>query len=202
MTLFTIHTGTTAQEIDFNPAAAARRSYSSQADMNQYITSKLDSFEESLFSSVLPLYSQNHDPGHVFSSLGSDIKFNCPNNQLAMKAAHALKSPVYRFIVTSWPSQPIRITPDWNAKYAFHAWPTFAMFDILEAALPYGLNQSDRDFKDNLFEQVLAFVKTGKPKDERWLPFPQNTALLADEVDYSVDYHEEQCDIFLSKGIV
>ena len=135
--------------------------------------------------------------------MATDIRIGCLNDVLTQKAAKALKSPVYRYVVTSWPSVPIRAYGvTWPAKYAFHTWDVFAFFDALDTAFPKGPAKSDEEFRRNIQEELLSLVHAGKPRDKLWLPYPNNTALIADKITFVDRYNKPQCEMWEKYNIL
>ena len=195
--------GSTAQEVDFQPTPCCDLKSWNQQQLQQHVASFLDTFGGNLTAMALNMYPWQHDAQYVLTSMVSDIRVNCPTSAMAERAAQALDSPVYRSVVTSWPSREVHVFGSpWPAKYAFHCWDSYAFFDYLEDLFPEGPSQADRDFEDVLHRQIVHFVKQGKPEDERWKPYPGHTALVGRQLEVVDEYNKDQCHMWDTNDIL
>ena len=195
--------GSTAQEIDLLPTPGAQLKSWDREEMEDHIAHKLDTFGGSTTSDALALYPWQHDAEYTFTTMTSDLRVTCPNNQLALRAAAGLESAVYRLVVTSWPSSPVPLWVDWSPKYAFHGWDTLAIFDLFQVALASEPTEADEGFRRQMQELVVEFVESGQPSTSTsWLPFPQTTALISHSINYVTQYHQEQCDFWINQGFL
>ena len=199
-------TGTTAQEIDLRPAPGdVIRSWTSD-DLHSYVAARLGTLETGLTNRSIAAYSapptttpasttHARDAGYTFTTVATDVRVTCGNNRLAALAADAMTSPVYRYVVTSCPARGARaLNVDFSAKYAFHGWDIYAFFDTYESITP-GSHASDADkrFSAAMQDNVLFFIKNGKPRDRHWLPYPESVALIGQRVHVNSTYNSHQC---------
>lgn len=201
--------GTTEQEADFSPRAENISSWT-WGDYSWFVTDKLRSFSETLPSDALELYpSSDRCPTadrcleRSFTSMVSDIRVTCPNNDLARRAAEALDSPVYRYVVTHTPSGPVNVSGDllpFPSRFSFHCLDTLAFFRGLEAALGKKLSDGDRSFQDLITKHLVTFAKTGKMADE-WPEYPAATALLSDQLSTVQSYSSARCQLWEENGL-
>lgn len=152
---------------------------------------------------MLKLYPQGViDPEYQFTSLGSDIRVNCPTEVLALQTATYFRSPVYRYIVTYWPSTPVHaLGLPFPAKYAFHSLDLFAFFGLMPNYIK-NPQCSDMDFQQNVRKEVLHFVKTGHPYSSPmpWDEYPSKTGVFTTMTDAVSAYNPIQCQYLLMKG--
>ncbi|KAK5934868.1 hypothetical protein CgunFtcFv8_020282 [Champsocephalus gunnari] len=201
--------GTTEQEADFRPRAENISSWT-WGDYSWFVTDKLRSFSETLPSDALELYpssarcpTADRCPERSFTSMVSDIRVTCPNNDLARRAAEALDSPVYRYVVTHTPSGPVNVSGDllpFPSRFSFHCLDTLSFFRGLEAALGKKLSDGDRSFQDLITKHLVTFAKTGKMADE-WPEYPAATALLSDQLSAVQSYSSARCQLWEENGL-
>ncbi|KAF7649998.1 hypothetical protein LDENG_00133060, partial [Lucifuga dentata] len=108
--------GTTEQETDFSPPVQNISMWTWE-DYDWFVTEKLGSFSKNLPKDALSLYTRSAPcpttdrcPERAYTTMTSDIRVTCPNNDLARRAAAALQSPVYRYVVTHTPSVAANVT--------------------------------------------------------------------------------------------
>ncbi|KAM4593514.1 para-nitrobenzyl esterase isoform 2-T2 [Odontesthes bonariensis] len=96
--------GTTEQEADFSPPAANISSWTWE-DYRWFVRDKLQSFGQDLSKDALDLYpssafcpTTDHCPERAYTTMVSDIRVTCPNNDLAWRAAGKTE--------TKWPEYP------------------------------------------------------------------------------------------------
>uniref|UniRef100_A0A3Q2ZJJ5 Carboxylic ester hydrolase n=1 Tax=Kryptolebias marmoratus TaxID=37003 RepID=A0A3Q2ZJJ5_KRYMA len=163
--------GTTEQEADFSPPAENISEWTS-SDYSWFVTDKLKSFSQQLPKDALTLYpfsadcpTSNRCPERAYTTMVSDIRVTCPNNDLAWRAAAALHSPVYRYIVTHTPSRPVstsnKLLP-FSSRFSFHGLDILAFFGQLEFFLGKPLSDQDRSFQNLITHHLVTFAKTGE----------------------------------------
>ncbi|KAK5873597.1 hypothetical protein PBY51_018625 [Eleginops maclovinus] len=201
--------GTTEQEADFSPLAE-NISLWTWGDYRWFVTDKLQSFSETLPTKALELYpsstpcpTTDRCPERSYTTMVSDIRVTCPNSDLAQRAAEALDSPVYRYLVTHTPSGPVNVSGDllpFPSRFSFHCLDTVAFFGGLEAALGKPLSDGDRSFQELITRHLVTFAKTGKMADE-WPEYPAATALLSDQLSTVQSYSSARCQLWKENGL-
>lgn len=182
--------GTTEQETDFDPPSPNISDWT-WGDYNWFVTEKLSVFNETLPKKALDLYPSSRPcpttsrcPERAYTTMVSDIRVSCPNHDLAKRAAAALRSPVYRFMVTHTPSRAI--TPSgqllyFPSRFSFHCLESYAFFRGLEPLLGSPLPKQDQDFQELITRHLTHFAKHGK-MEEAWPEFPSSLALLSENL--------------------
>ncbi|XP_030271352.1 uncharacterized protein LOC115580822 isoform X1 [Sparus aurata] len=201
--------GSTEQEEDFNPAAQNISMWTWE-DYSWFVTEKLQSFNESLPAAALKLYpssapcpTTNRCPERAYTTMVSDIRITCPNNDVAERAAAALKSPVYRYVVTHTPSGPVNVSSDllsFPSRFSFHCLDVMTFFGGLEFILNKPLSAEDKNFQSLITRHLVHFAKTGKMEAE-WPEYPSATALLSDRLSVDHNYSAEQCRLWKENGL-
>ncbi|XP_029702212.1 uncharacterized protein [Takifugu rubripes] len=201
--------GTTEQEIEFSPPAANISMWTWE-DYRWFVTDKLQSFSESLPEEALRLYpssapcpTRDHCPGLSFATMASDIRVTCPNNDLALKAAAALDSPVYRYLVTHKPSGPVNATSDllpFASRFSFHSLDVVSFFRGLEVVLGRPLSDADEKFQSLITQHLVTFATTGK-MDSSWPEYPSATALLSDRLRVAQNYSADRCELWRNNSL-
>ncbi|KAF3686176.1 Liver carboxylesterase [Channa argus] len=201
--------GTTEQEADFSPPAR-NISMWSYDDYRWFVTEKLKSFNESLPKKALELYKSSDPcptsdrcPERLFTTMVSDIRVTCPNNDLAQRAAAALESPVYRYVVTHTPSGPVNTTVDllpFPSRFSFHCLDAVAFFGGLELVLGKPLSKKDMSFQDLITHHFVNFAKTGKMLSN-WSEYPAAIALLSDSLNVENNHSAARCELWKQNGL-
>ncbi|CAN9507299.1 unnamed protein product [Ophioblennius macclurei] len=201
--------GSTWQETDFRPPVDNTSTWT-WGDYRWFVTEKLSTFNESLPAEALRLYppsdpcpTADRCPERSYTTMTSDIRVTCPLNEVARRAAAALRSPVYRYVVTHTPSGPIEATSDllpFASRFSFHCLDSVAFFGGLEALLGKPLSAEDRRFQDLLRRSLVAFARTGK-MDGEWRPYPGGTALLSHQLTVVDSLSPAQCDLWRRSGL-
>ncbi|XP_078801085.1 para-nitrobenzyl esterase isoform X1 [Oryzias latipes] len=201
--------GTTEQEADFSPPAE-NISMWTWGDYRWFVTEKLQSFGPDLPKKALELYpssapcpTQDRCPERAYTTMVSDIRVTCPNNDLAWRAVAALSSPVYRYVVTYTPSGPMngsRSLVPFPSRFAFHCLDVVAFFGGLEDLQGKPLSDRDRSFQDLLRRHLVSFIKTGRMASD-WSVYPESTALLSDSLELVQNYSQARCDLWRSSGL-
>lgn len=194
--------GTTAQEIDIQPAASFTNS--SYGKFINYVEKKLRPFLGNDVSKVVDMYNDSLTMGEsfqfVFSSMTSDLRETCPNNVLALNASKGFHSPVYRYVITNRPSEPINLF-GFPSSFAFHMWDELAFFGF-PVELNYKPSKKDKEFMMALRSQFGEFIHKGTVKEESWREYPESTALFTDNgvTVPKEEYHKRECDFWLEQG--
>ncbi|KAM9860836.1 para-nitrobenzyl esterase isoform 2-T2 [Aulostomus maculatus] len=201
--------GTTEQEADFSPPAQNISTWT-WGDYRWFVTDKLQSFGENLSREALSLYpssalcpTTDRCPERAYTTMVSDIRVTCPNNDLAWRAAAALHSPVYRYVVTHTPSGPVNTTSSllpYPSRFSFHCLDTLAFFGGLEFVLGKPLSDTDKSFQDLFTRHLVHFAKTGKMESE-WPSYPAATALLSSSLSVVQNYSAARCQLWKENGL-
>ncbi|KAG7233817.1 hypothetical protein INR49_006545 [Caranx melampygus] len=203
--------GTTEQEVDFSPPYANISEWT-WGDYQWFVRAKLSAFSENLTTEALTLYPSSERcpttdrcPERSYTTMVSDMRVTCPNNDLALKAAAALDSPVYRYVVTYTPSAPVvpsagqQVFP-FPSRFAFHGLDITAFFGALELLLGKPLSDEDKEFQRLITLHLMTFVKTGKMSSE-WPDYPAATALLSNKLLVTQSYSAARCDLWRKNGL-
>ncbi|KAG1938836.1 acetylcholinesterase [Pimephales promelas] len=194
--------GTTEQETDFSPPYENISTWT-WGDYRWIVTNKLSPFGKSLSDQALRLYNSSAPcptsdrcPERLFTTMVSDMKATCPRNDLAKRAAGALKSPVYRYLVTYTPSKQANTSGllPFPSRFAFHLLDILGFFRGLEMVLGT-LSPADMNFQEMITKYFVHFAKEGRMPDE-WPEFPSSVALLDRNVSFVVNYSQERCDLW------
>ncbi|KAM7015966.1 para-nitrobenzyl esterase [Tautogolabrus adspersus] len=201
--------GTMEQETDFSPPALNISAWT-WGDYQWFVKEKLQTFSEGLANDALELYpssahcpTTDRCPERAYTTMASDIRTTCPNNHLAWRAAAALDSPVYRYVVTYTPSGPVNTSGNllkFPSRFSFHCLDIVAFFGGLEVALGKPLSDGDKRFQDLITRHLVNFAKTGKMVDE-WPEYPGATALLTDSLSVVQNYSDARCRLWRENGL-
>ncbi|XP_034051513.1 para-nitrobenzyl esterase [Thalassophryne amazonica] len=201
--------GTTKQEVDFSPPAVNISAWT-WGDYAWFVTEKLQSFSEDLAKDALALYpssehcpTRDRCPERAYTTMVSDLRVTCPNNDLASRAAAALHSPVYRYVVTYTPSRAINVSTSlfwFPSRFSFHGLDTVAFFRGLEFLLGGSLSNEDKSFQDLITHHLVNFIKKGKLEDQ-WPEYPSATALLSSNLSVVQNYSAERCQLWQQNGL-
>ena len=167
------------------------------------MTSKLGTFQtkvQDIVSEALQLYPANVEtPEFQFTTMVSDIRANCPNDVMTKLITYYFKSPVYRYIVTSRPSQSFHpLGFPFKASYSMHCWDLFGFFGTIYHY--FTPKTSDILFERNIRREILSFVKTGKPNTTAWDTASVNRALLTNMTEVVGSYSTAQCNYWTLKA--
>ncbi|KAK3097961.1 hypothetical protein FSP39_014851 [Pinctada imbricata] len=187
--------GTTAQEVDFDPSPTNLKNWTWN-NYRDHVTQKLGTFQgntKDIVFQALQLYPINIEtPEFEFTSMVSDLRVTCPNEVMAKDIALFFTSDVYRYVVTSRPSQPIHtVGIPFPASYSMHMWDLFGFFGTIKDY--FTPKQSDIMFQNNIQQEILAFVRTGKPYTSAWSTVWDNVALLTNITEIADSYNSAQC---------
>ncbi|KAJ3593921.1 hypothetical protein NHX12_006254 [Muraenolepis orangiensis] len=201
--------GTTEQEADYSPSSA-NISLWTWADYQWFVTDKLRPFGENLPKEALDLYpssapcpTTDRCPERAYVTMVSDMRATCPANDKASRAAAALHSPVYRYLVTHTPSSAVNTSAQdlvpFPSRFSFHMLDSLAFFGGLEASLEKPLSAQDKEFQDLLRHHLVHFAKEGKMEDV-WPEYPAATALLSNRLNVVKSYSAVRCQLWQDSG--
>ncbi|KAM9317964.1 para-nitrobenzyl esterase [Pholidichthys leucotaenia] len=200
--------GTTEQEADFSPPAANISAWT-WGDYRWFVTERLRTFSETLPTEALKLYQDSDPcpttdrcPERAYTTMVSDIRVTCPNNDLASRAAVALNSPVYRYVVTHTPSGPVNVSGSllpFQSRFSFHCLDVVAFFRGLELALGKPLSVEDKSFQDLITRNLVNFAKTGKV-EKQWPEYPEAIAVLSSTLTLW-NSSMPRCNLWKSNGL-
>lgn len=190
--------GTTAQESDF---VIFPNELLNQSIYEEHVMSNLGTFSTDMAKMALRLYPVGKESvRYQFTSMVSDVRVGCGNDVMALWAAVNTNSPVYRYVVTSQPSAPVKpfgILSD--TVLSFHGWDGYAFFGNLPDVLEHP-STDDILFEANIRREIMSFVQNGSPYSIDWLPFPESVALLSDDTTVTSGYHAYQCNFWMQNG--
>ncbi|KAK3570087.1 hypothetical protein QTP86_010228 [Hemibagrus guttatus] len=161
--------GTTEQETDFSPTMKNISTWTWD-DYKWFLSENLRPFGDHVLSQALKLYNSSAPcptndrcPERLYTTLVSDMRASCPSNRLATRAAEALKSPVYRYLVTYTPSKAADSSTwlPFPSRFSFHAMDSLAFFGGLEMALGTTTSK-DKAFQQTLTKYFIQFAKEGE----------------------------------------
>nr|XP_006822610.1 PREDICTED: uncharacterized protein LOC102806686 [Saccoglossus kowalevskii] len=195
--------GSMAQEIDIYPTVGDQIKDWTWHDYEIYVRSKFDSFDDTMSDRILELYppSQRYStPELSFTTMASDIRVTCGNDEITDIASRKFQSPVYRFVGTARPSKPVHWF-GFGAEYAFHGWDMMGFFDSMNQYIEP--NSDDRLFRDRMQVYLTSFAQTGNP-DDNWLKWTGlgSTALLSHDIKYTHRFNKTRCDFMKDNGFL
>ncbi|XP_070544213.1 para-nitrobenzyl esterase-like [Ptychodera flava] len=195
--------GTTAQEIDWFPHTFDLNEWTWE-QYTDYVRERLDPFGKDITETAMTLYKYDEvkdTPEQTLTTMISDAVMNCGNAKVAKQAAQSLKSPVYRYVATWWPSEPFSyLGLPWKPRYAFHLSEMLAFFGFLPH---YMSNPTEEDMKFQALMQraIVHFAKEGvMPTELNWPEEPKGMALIGSEMLPQEDYHAEECKFWMDNG--
>lgn len=195
-----ILSGTCANEVDFMPFDFTISNWT-WTQYKDHVTTKMNTFSRDIAQNLLKLYpTDSIDVEYQLTSMISDIRANCPNDVMALQASTYFKSPVYRYVVTYWPSSPVHaVGIPFPAKYSFHMLDIFGFFGLMPDYIKT-LQTSDLEFQRNIQNEVLTFVKTGHPAFINYSTYPEMTLILTTETGTQNAYNPVHCEYLLMNG--
>ncbi|XP_021355323.1 uncharacterized protein LOC110451558 isoform X2 [Mizuhopecten yessoensis] len=195
--------GTTENEIDFNPTHLTMNTWN-WTEYERQVKSHLGSFGSNVAEDALDLYPINvTSPEYEYTRMGADIRVGCPNDEMSRVISMGMKSPVYRYVVTSQPSEPVHaLGMPFPSSYAFHMWDQFAYFDTIKDYIKPPAS-SDKRFQETVRREVLSFVRTGAPSTDSWQPYLRGvTALLSEDISIVPQYKKGTCLFWSMNGLL
>lgn len=181
--------GSTEQETDYYPTFLNLSDWTWD-DYHWFVTEGLSAFNKTLVKLALDQYPSSRPcptttrcPERAYTTMVSDIRVSCPYTDMAKRAAAALRSPVFRYIVTHTPTRaitPTGLTP-FPSRFAFHCMDPDAFFLGLDLLLGSPLAKPDQNFQELLTYHLTHFAKHGKMVEE-WPEFPSGIGLLSENL--------------------
>ena len=168
---------------------------------DEHVNRTIGTYGALMYKTAMKLYPTNYiTPEYQFTSMASDIRANCPNDILTMYVSSTFTSSVYRYVVTSWPSQPVHaVGIPFAASYSLHMWDVFAFFGFVPDYIKNPTEQ-DLQWQQNVRDEVLSFVHYGHPKSVAWQPYPHVTANLSGQTSTITAYNPVQCEFWMKNG--
>ncbi|KAB5575094.1 hypothetical protein PHYPO_G00216870 [Pangasianodon hypophthalmus] len=194
--------GTAEQETDFSPPMKNISTWT-WGDYQWFLSEMLRPFGDDVVSQALRLYNSSSPcptndrcPERLYTTLVSDMRASCPSNNLAKQAAEALKSPVYRYLVTYTPSKAADSSTwlPYPSRFSFHMMDSLAFFGGLEMALGT-VTSEDKAFQQTLTKYFIQFAKEGKMPED-WPEFPSQTAMLNQKLSVAQNPLAERCALW------
>ncbi len=145
---------------------------------------------------MLKLYPHNKDPEYQFTSLVSDFRIICPTDDLALSMSRYFKSPVYRYVITSSPSNPVN-HHGYVKKHAYRGWDLLAFFGTMPHYIEW-LSKDDEKFAKNLRKAVFQFARDGRIAE--WEKYPAACAIVDSDINFTRKYHRKECQFWKDKG--
>ncbi|KAK3579730.1 hypothetical protein CHS0354_008870 [Potamilus streckersoni] len=162
--------GSTAQEVDMAPSI--NFTGFTWEDYNHTVRKSLGTFGNTIATMGLKLYPPGHiTPEYQYTTMTSDVRVGCATDYLSLVAAKSFKSPIYRYVVTAWPSKPMKAFQLHASPYSMHTMEMFGFFGSFDQMLEQ-LSPSDVEFQNNVRSEVISFVLRGHPNASNWLPYP------------------------------
>ncbi|TST73087.1 Neurotactin [Bagarius yarrelli] len=221
--------GTAEQETDFSPPMTNISTWT-WGDYHWFLSENLRPFGEDVLLQALRLYNSSAPcpindrcPERLYTTLVSDMRASCPSNHLATKVAGAIKSPVYRYLVTYTPSKAADSSTwlPYPSRFSFHMMDSLAFFGGLESALGTVTSKDDA-FRQTLTKYFVQFAKEGEHHSlsqmaqmeilkrskkepaiyptgkmpEDWPEFPSQTALLNETLSAARNPFAERCALW------
>ena len=154
--------GSTSQAIEYwtGPKDVWKWSWS---DYNKYVTTSLDSFGPRLTQMAFMQYptSPTTSPALQYLTMVSDLRQVCPVHLMVANLSSMLVSQVYRYLITSKPSQSITLF-DNKSNNSFHFWDLIAFFGTIDKLIK-NPSDSDQQFAEQIRDIVFNFVREGRP---------------------------------------
>lgn len=192
--------GSCANENDFQTTYMDLKNWT-WAQYDEHVSKSMRPFGTLIYETAKLLYPPGFiTPEYQFTSMTSDIRVNCPTDVLAVQASATFKSSVYRYVVTSWPSQPINALGfPFPSSYSVHMWDVFAFFGCVKDYIKTP-TQDDLRFQQNVRDEVLSFVHNCHPKSDSWQQYRTVTANLSSKTTVGSAFHPVQCEFWLKNG--
>ena len=196
----TLFLGTTSNENDAFPPYTDLQKWN-WTTYEESVWKSMSTFSNLTYQTAMRLYPSHYKtPEYQYTSMSSDLRVSCPNDVLALYAASTFTSPVYRYVATYSPSQPVEAGGmKFSSKYAFHTWDVYTFFGFLSDLIKRP-TADDLWWQRNIQDEVLSFVRHGYPKTTTWLPYPEKTANLSVTTRPLNAYNPVQCQFWLQNG--
>lgn len=189
--------GTTAQEIEF----MQQKTFNAEETFDKYARKRLEPFL-GVSKTTVALDMYRGPAQYRFVTMGSDIAVTCPDDIIALNASSGFQNPVYRYVVTNFPTKPVNIlgTP---CKYAFHMWDLIAFFGFPNATIKYKPSMNDLAFMRDLRRELGSFIRYGRVNNSDWYEYPNGTALFTDQGVHTLGnegYRKKECSFWMENG--
>ncbi len=195
--------GSSSQAIEYWPGPRDLWKWS-WSDYNKYVTTSLDSFGPRLTQMALQQYppSPLSSPSLEYLTMVTDLRQTCPINSIASNLSSQLVSPIFRYLITSKPSQSITLY-DVPSNNSFHYWDLIAFFGTIDQFI-HKPSITDEQFKEKIREIVFNFVKDGKPDSviplsSKWhQSFPHQMAIISSNETLIIDHYviSDRCEFW------
>ena len=135
----------------------------------------------------------------VYSALVSDIRVNCPLQEVAYGAANSIA--VYSYVITYRPSQPIVVDGFHHpGSCAAHFLDIFALFGNIDKYIEHP-TEDDWLYQNAIRAELIHFLQYGRPKSESWRKFPITTARVDKKIVYRDGvYKDDECAFWRRHG--
>ncbi|KAL3890269.1 hypothetical protein ACJMK2_002557 [Sinanodonta woodiana] len=191
--------GCTAQESDLSPTI--NLTGLTWKDYTHTVTKKLGTFSHHIANTALKFYPPGIiTPEYQYTTMTSDVRICCAIDYISFVASETFKSPVYRYVITGWPSKPVKLPfMEYSARYSMHAIELFGFFGSFDQIIK-PLSLSDIEFQNNIRSEVMSFVLDGHPYSSDWLPYPLSVAKVSQSTQVVSSYHPAECSFWLTNG--
>ena len=198
--VYLFSTGSCANEIDYEPAYMDLKNWT-WTQYEEHVFRTIGTFGKLTYQTAMYLYPIHFiTPEFQFTSMASDIRANCPNDIMSTYAASTFSSPVYRYVVTSWPSQPVHaVGIPFAASYSMHMWDVFAFFGFIKDYIK-NPTEADLQWQENVRNEVISFVHNGQPSTHAWQRYPNTTVKLSSQTSIVSAYNPVQCEFWMQNG--
>ncbi|XP_052254793.1 neurotactin-like isoform X4 [Dreissena polymorpha] len=193
--------GSTAQEANEEQHIPENRALTPSENYEKYVRQTLGTFDDVIFETALNLYpSAVISPDYQINTMISDLRVICPTDYMTLIASSAFTSNVYRYVATFATSQPSSpFGGSFKSRYAFHGVDSFAFFGTFDK-LVNPPSETEILFQNIFREEIMSFVKSGRPKSKDWKPYPASTALVSEVTNVTSGYHTAECNFWLRNG--
>ena len=167
---------------------------------DEYVSERLETFSVGIATEALGLYPHKNTPEYQFTSLVSDCRVNCPMEYQAKKASQANFPAVYRYVVTSVPSEPVDLHGfGIPARYSFHGWDSSSFFGTFEQFISKP-SSNDLAFQKVMRDALFKFARYGRI--DTWSEFKVGTMMLNTSAVLATRYAPEKCDFWENNGFI
>ncbi|XP_054710711.1 neurotactin-like [Uloborus diversus] len=165
----------TIQQVPVVIGAAAQESGTSKllpdverwswSDFKDYVTEKLEVFNNNVTENALQFYVQNlSTPLQQFHSMVSDVRTICPLERLTDALGEALQTDSSWWYVMEYkPSAPVQFSNESaSVRLAVHGLDIVAIFGIMDQYIK-DMSPSDKTFEKNMQDLFYSYVYHGRP---------------------------------------
>lgn len=116
-----------------------------------------------------------------FSHLVGDIKDVCCTKILADQfiQTYSGSAPVYMYVAEVYPSHGVQLAS--SETTAFIGWDIAAFFGTFQE-LGFDVDQGELNFQNVIREEIMTFIRDGKPDAKRWNTADVNTGIIGRDV--------------------